>query len=77
MPPGLYSTDGFGIMGTANDTTVGPIERFKFIFVLQVEKEELIYPLQSLVAEVGGALGLFLGFSFIAIWDSLVSFNGS
>ena len=25
MPPGLYSTDGFGIMGTANDTTVGSI----------------------------------------------------
>ena len=77
MPPGLSSTDGFGIMGTANDTKVGRIERFKFTFVLQIEKEELIYPWQSLVAEVGGALGLFLGFSFIAIWDSLVSFKAS
>ena len=45
--------------------------------LFQVEKEELIYPWQSLVAEVGGALGLFLGFSFIAIWDSLVSFKAS
>ena len=50
-----------------------------------VEKEELIYPLASLVAEVGGTFiflifllldmkvggtfSLFLGFSFITIWD--------
>ena len=49
-----------------------------------VEKEELIYPLTSLVtefltllmsplhsqvAEFGGTLSLFLGFSFMTIWD--------
>jgi hypothetical protein len=33
--------------------------------------EELIYDTQSFVAEFGGALGLFLGFSFIMIWDGL------
>ena len=33
------------------------------------EKEQLIYPITSLVAEFGGILGLFLGFSFMAIWD--------
>ena len=36
-----------------------------------VEKEKLIYPLSSLVAEFGGTLGLFLGFSFIGVWDQL------
>ena len=37
-----------------------------------VEKEQLIYPLTSLVAEFGGTLGLFLGFSFMAIWDKVL-----
>ena len=36
-----------------------------------VEKEELIYPLSYLVAEFGGILGLFLGFSFISLWDNI------
>ena len=36
----------------------------------KVEKEELIYPMSSLVAEFGGTLGLFLGFSFISVWDN-------
>ena len=31
--------------------------------------EVLVYPLESLVAEFGGALGMFLGFSFLMIWD--------
>ena len=43
---------------------------------IQVETEELIYPWQSFLAEVGGALGLFLGFSFMTIWDSLHSLVG-
>ena len=33
--------------------------------------EVLRYPLESLVAEFGGALGMFLGFSFLMIWDWL------
>ena len=36
-----------------------------------VEKESLLYPIESLVAEFGGTLGLFLGFSFMALWDGL------
>ena len=34
-------------------------------------KEMLVYPLSSFVAEVGGTLGLFLGFSFLALWDMM------
>ena len=36
-----------------------------------VEKESLLYPIESLVAEFGGTLGLFLGFSFMALWDGI------
>ena len=35
------------------------------------EKEQLIYPLTSLVAEFGGTLGLFLGFSFMVVSDAV------
>ena len=38
---------------------------------IRVETEELIYPLSTLVAEFGGTLGLFLGFSFICLWDNI------
>ena len=37
-----------------------------------VEKEELLYPSSTMVAEVGGTLGLFLGFSFMTIWDGAI-----
>ena len=36
-----------------------------------VHSEQLIYPLSSLVAELGGVLSLFLGFSFMTHWDVL------
>ena len=39
--------------------------------IISVKKEILVYPFTSLVAEVGGALGLFLGFSFLMLWDVL------
>ena len=35
-----------------------------------LEKTEvLVYDTVSLIAEFGGALGLFLGFSFLMVWD--------
>ena len=37
----------------------------------RVETEQLIYPSSSFVAEFGGTLSLFLGFSFITLWDNL------
>ena len=38
---------------------------------VKVETEKLVFPLESLVAEVGGALGLFLGMSFLSAVDLL------
>ena len=35
------------------------------------EEEELIFPFESMVSELGGALGLFLGFSFFGLFDSV------
>ena len=38
----------------------------------QVEEEVLVFPFQSFLAEFGGALGLFLGFSLMTIWDGMM-----
>ena len=38
------------------------------------EEEQLIYPITSLLAELGGLLGLFLGFSVMALWDEIGTF---
>ena len=37
-----------------------------------MEKEELLYPSSTMVAEVGGILSLFLGVSFMTIWEGAV-----
>ena len=39
---------------------------------VELLEEVLVYPFESFLAEVGGALGLFLGFSFMMIWDILL-----
>ena len=39
-------------------------------FMLE-EREELLYTLESLVAEFGGTLSLFLGLSFMTLWDGV------
>ena len=36
-----------------------------------VETETLVYPWTSFVAEFGGSLGLFLGVSFMSLWDGV------
>ena len=36
---------------------------------IRMEKEVKIYPLISFISELGGSLGLFLGFSFMTLWD--------
>ena len=40
---------------------------------IYVETEALLYPGTSLVAEIGGTLGLFIGFSFMMLWDGIIS----
>ena len=37
-----------------------------------VWKEELLYPASTMIAEVGGILSLFLGVSFMTIWDGAI-----
>ena len=44
--------------------------RFPSSYVLE-RTERMLYPPQSFVAEFGGALGLFLGFSFMMILDAV------
>ena len=41
-----------------------------------VEREELLYTLTSLVAEFGGTLGLFVGFSFMTLWEGVEAVGG-
>ena len=39
-----------------------------------IEEEVLVYSFESLVDELGGSLGLFLGFSFMTVWDGFKTF---
>ena len=39
---------------------------------IEVLKEVPAYPALSLVADVGGVLGLFIGFNFLMLWDWIV-----
>ena len=55
-----YILDGrcsVGVWAVSPDTTI--------------QSEVYIYPWTSLVAEFGGTLGLFIGFSFMSLWDGL------
>ena len=40
---------------------------------IRVEKEEETFSFGSFVAECGGCLGLFLGFSFLMVWDMFLN----
>ena len=40
--------------------------------LIEVQKEEEVYPFLSLVADCGGVLGLFIGFNFLMVWDGTV-----
>ena len=66
----------------AGDTVSGPIDNTTysthFSFVLQfdsadvrVEKEVWAYPTISFMADLGGALSLFVGVSLLSAWDCL------
>ena len=56
------------------DATSGPGFMFGFSSnSLTIKEEALLYPFDSFLAEFGGSLGLFLGFSFLTMWDILLS----
>ena len=38
---------------------------------ITVKSETYLFPLPALVAEFGGTLGLFLGVSFMTLWDGV------
>ena len=38
-----------------------------------VRKEVLAFPTDSLVADCGGVLGLFLGFNFLLVWEWMLN----
>ena len=40
--------------------------------IVEVHKEMIAYNTIDLVADVGGVLGLFIGFNFLMIWDWIV-----
>ena len=61
--PTSYQSDNFlfSLNSMSNDTFV--------------ETELLVYPWTSLVAEFGGSLSLFLGISFMSLWDGVHVFR--
>ena len=40
--------------------------------IVEVQREQRAFPFISLVADVGGVLGLFIGFNFLMVWDWIV-----
>ena len=40
---------------------------------IEVQREQLVYPFQSFVADCGGVLGLFIGFNFLMVWDRTIT----
>ena len=51
-------------------------EQFGFGFQLgslttTVRREYYIYPALSFISDIGGTLGLFVGFSFFMLWDKI------
>ena len=64
------------ILFTLQDMTflTDPSGKLGFMFgyssnSLTVKKEAYLYPTTSFIAEFGGSLGLFLGLSFLSVWD--------
>ena len=75
--PCTYNEYKFTSQTPAEDTlTTTPENQIFIVFwavsrTTQVEEEVLLYPLLSLVSDFGGTLGLFLGFSFLSLWQEI------
>ena len=57
-----------------NSVAAERIAKVKPIFdeTFQVLREEEVYPILSFVADIGGILGLFIGFNFLLVWDWMI-----
>ena len=51
---------------TLNDSRVTLLHASDTVYI---EQEELAYPLETMIADCGGVLGLFIGFNFLIVWD--------
>ena len=61
------------VLDKLQDTSGLPGYMFGFSTnTVTVKQEAYLYPLSSLVAEFGGTLGLFVGFSFLTLWEILL-----
>lgn len=54
-------------------TTVQQLSMWMVTTNVELKTEEFTYPFRSLVADVGGTLGLFLGVSFLSLLDVVQS----
>ena len=70
MPDGI-NTDNTEVPVEITDNKSLLMPYFQTNFV-EVQREEFAYPTISLVADVGGVLGLFIGFNFLMIWDWII-----
>ena len=41
--------------------------------LIEVQKEEYAYSFMNLVADIGGVLGMFIGFNFLMVWGWIFS----
>ena len=53
------------------DTNIAPL-MLVLNPTVEVLREQEAYPILSLVADIGGILGLFIGFNFLMIFDWIV-----
>ena len=42
---------------------------------MKIKEEVLLYPSSSLFGDIGGSLGLFLGFSLLALGDTILELS--
>ena len=75
-----YITKKFGVIGAKLSAYKAPDPpmRLRLIYFIipainHKSLKVLLYPFTSLLAEFGGCLGLFLGFSFVTISDGVKS----